>query len=550
MIQLDLFAARDFSCWLCQRLSQLVVRPAVAYLRVSSDRQQGNTSIPDQEVIVRRFAASRGVEIVATFVDDGVSARTRDDLTESFSSRPGWQSLRAYLRANPVARGGPEMVLFRDYRRFSRDTAAAWATIRELRRIGVEVQAAEQPIDWSVPEQKILVGVYITDGEVDNERRSATTRRGMVKALSEGRYIHRPPFGYRALHEGGRRLGIEVCPETGPLAADALARVAAGEKPSAVFERLRLAAPAQMMTSRGRFYEWMRSRVLLGETHVPPADGAPGYWRSGTHSPLVERAVWERVQDVLDGAAVPAQQARKTRFWAEIPLRGLLRCPRTGAALTGSRSKSKQGVYHWYYHGQGAGAYRVPAGVAHAAVQAWMDAQTLSPGAAAIWKAVAEDVAAEYAALADRRRTELLAQLDALNVRRVRAAEAAVEGRIDSDGYARLAAQYHRAEADLQAKLATAPPTENMNWDDLAWALDLFANLGQVYRAAPPQTKRDLVGSIMPAGLKVSDGAVIEPLLVPPAGLLIADSEPESNAKAPAASEETAGARSGDPDGT
>ena len=142
----------------------------VLYARVSSDRQSGNTSIADQLALLRAWASRSGYDVAAEFVDDGESARVRDGLTESFESRPGWRALRAFLRLNPARRGGPTLVAFKDYKRFSRDVAAAHATIRELRAVGVQVQAAEQPIDWSVPEQKLLVGLYLADGEVDNDR--------------------------------------------------------------------------------------------------------------------------------------------------------------------------------------------------------------------------------------------------------------------------------------------------------------------------------------------------------------------------------------------
>lgn len=63
--------------------------------------------------------------------------------------------------------------------------------------MGVIVNAIEQPLDLSIPEQGLILAVYLSMPEVENHRRSLNIIAGMRRALKEGRYIVSPPKGYK-----------------------------------------------------------------------------------------------------------------------------------------------------------------------------------------------------------------------------------------------------------------------------------------------------------------------------------------------------------------
>lgn len=63
--------------------------------------------------------------------------------------------------------------------------------------MGVIVNAIEQPLDLSIPEQGLILAVYLSMPEVENHRRSLNIIAGMRSALKEGRYIVSPPKGYK-----------------------------------------------------------------------------------------------------------------------------------------------------------------------------------------------------------------------------------------------------------------------------------------------------------------------------------------------------------------
>jgi site-specific DNA recombinase len=53
--------------------------------------------------------------------------------------------------------------------------------LRTLNNIGVDAQAVEQPLDLSVPENKMMLAVYLAQPEVENDRRSLNVFGGMRK---------------------------------------------------------------------------------------------------------------------------------------------------------------------------------------------------------------------------------------------------------------------------------------------------------------------------------------------------------------------------------
>lgn len=68
--------------------------------------------------------------------------------------------------------------------------------ISKLKSFGVEPQAIEQPLDMSVPENKMMLAIYLTAPEIENDRRGLNTFYGMRRARKEGRWPGLAPVGY------------------------------------------------------------------------------------------------------------------------------------------------------------------------------------------------------------------------------------------------------------------------------------------------------------------------------------------------------------------
>ena len=59
--------------------------------------------------------------------------------------------------------------------------------ITMLRKFGVEPQAIEQPLDLTIPENKMTLAIYLTAPVIENDRRSLNVVYAIRRAKKEGR---------------------------------------------------------------------------------------------------------------------------------------------------------------------------------------------------------------------------------------------------------------------------------------------------------------------------------------------------------------------------
>ncbi len=519
------------------------MRHALAYSRVSSSDQAEGYSLRAQQSAIASGAARYGAVIVGHYSDDD-SAKHGRTLTESFDRRPGWQNLLKQIRQHPAKRGGPTLVLLKDWSRFSRHTAAGWAMIHQLQQLGVEVQAVDQPIDWESPEHPTLVGMYLSLPEADNRRRQVSIRAGQRQAAIEGRWVRRAPVGYRPTYAvvPGRmrpeRVGIEPDPEIGPLMAEAyLLATDPDVSLDSIRKQLRRPNGQPLFSSANWLSQALRRRVCLGEVLIPAGGGQPERWALGAHEAIIDRATWEAVQDRLDGSLrKPNGRQKKLKLSPDLPLRGHLLGP-GGDVLTGSGSTSRHGYTVWYYHGRGKGAYRLKADEAHEALLDCYRQLSPSPGFLAVLRAVCEQEIEGRAARASIDLASARAALQAAERRQLAADEAIVDGTIPADAYVRLAASRAAAveEATVRVEAAKGTTKEDGTRDlkALRYVLPLLTDLAGLWEASGIEGRHALVGSTFPSGLTVADGRVVEPRFGPLLSALAASTKPKTTAADP-----------------
>jgi DNA invertase Pin-like site-specific DNA recombinase len=116
-----------------------------------------------------------------------------EDHSAKTFNRPQWKK---YLLDLKRSKGKADLVLFVKWDRFSRNAGDAYQMINTLRKLGVEPQAIEQPLDPSIPENKMMLAFYLAAPEVENDRRALNVIAGMRRAKKEGRYMGLAPIGY------------------------------------------------------------------------------------------------------------------------------------------------------------------------------------------------------------------------------------------------------------------------------------------------------------------------------------------------------------------
>ena len=312
------------------------MKKAILYIRVSTDEQaERGYSLKDQEARLRKYCEINSIEIVASFFED-FSAKT--------FNRPEFKKMLEKHKRNKER---VNYLLFIRWDRFSRNTTEAYAMISTFKKIGIEPQAVEQPLDLSIPENKMMLAFYLAIPEVENDRRSLNVTQGMRRAKKEGRWMSTAPIGYNNVTrpDGSKRI---VPSEDAPLVKWAFEQYSKGR--FHVDELRQLSNKKGLKCSKSMFYILLRNPAYYGKIFIPEYNGERALLVKGIHEPLIPVALFEKVQLMLSGKKI-VKTSYETQH-SEFPLRGFLVCSRCGKKLTGSASVGRSGIKYYYYHCQ------------------------------------------------------------------------------------------------------------------------------------------------------------------------------------------------------
>jgi site-specific DNA recombinase len=217
--------------------------------------------------------------------------------------------------------------------------------INVLRKFNVEPQAIEQPLDLEIPENKIMLALYLAAPEVENDRRALNVRNGMRRAVKEGRYMGQAPVGYsNKVTEDGQKY---IAPHEPDASIMKWAFEKVAEDKCFVSDVFRQAKVKGLSCGKSQFWNLLRNPAYCGKIFLRGYKDEPDRVLPGRHQPIISDSLFYRVQDILDGKKKTYQL--KVGFREELLLRGHLICPECGKILTGSGSKGRSRKY-FYYH--------------------------------------------------------------------------------------------------------------------------------------------------------------------------------------------------------
>ena len=162
------------------------------YARVSTEAQEARGTIGSQLEALRARVAAEGDELVAEFVDDGMSGARLD--------RPGLDALR-----DAAEQGSVEAVWCLSPDRLARSFAYQMLVLDELARLGVAVCFTDSPPIDDDPEARLLVQVQGVIAEYEKAKFAERERRGKLYRARAGEVLSRKvPYGYRRVPRGPR----------------------------------------------------------------------------------------------------------------------------------------------------------------------------------------------------------------------------------------------------------------------------------------------------------------------------------------------------------
>jgi site-specific DNA recombinase len=311
------------------------VKTADLYIRVSTDEQaEKGYSQRNQEELLKKYCGLNNI-VIRNIIFEDHSAKT--------FNRPKWklllQSLKKYKRKT-------DLVLFLKWDRFSRNAGDAYQMINILRKLGVEPQAIEQPLDLSIPENKIMLAFYLAAPEVENDRRALNVLHGMRRARKEGRYLGKPPYGYiNKVTEDGKKYIATLEP------AATIVREAYLEVIKGIYHTEQIYEQAKRKgfpSSKSVFWYVLRNPLYCGKVFISQYKDEENTYVKGQHEPIISEYLFYQAQDALNGRK-RGLYLTGVRDRPSLILRGFVTCPECGKILSGSLSKGRS-KYYAYYH--------------------------------------------------------------------------------------------------------------------------------------------------------------------------------------------------------
>lgn len=349
------------------------MKVADLYIRVSTDEQADKGySQRSQEEVLKKYCDHHNIKVRKVIFEDH-SAKT--------FNRPEWKKMLTYLKKS---RGrGVNKVLFTKWDRFSRNAGDAYQMINTLRKLGIEPQAIEQPLDLEIPENKMMLAIYLAAPEVENDRRALNIFYGMRRAQKEGRHLRKAPFGYINRMEGSKKFIAPVKPAS-TMMKRAFQTILQSQYPAKhVWQKLK---EDGLKLGRAQFYEAIRNPIYCGKIFVPAHKDEEEQFVNGQHEALVSEGDFYRVQNILEETGRKKYRPRVVSD-EHLPLRGFLICPECGKVLTGSGSRGRSKRYY-YYHCTSECGYREKAPVFNEYIAKEMNRFTLKKGRQEIYSKI------------------------------------------------------------------------------------------------------------------------------------------------------------------
>lgn len=156
------------------------------YLRVSTDDQEDNTSIEQQDIDCTEYCDENGHKVVGVFRDVWTGSVWRE--------RKGFMEMRArYLK------GEADAVLVRTYSRFTRMIADYFILTQEMKDHGVKLLCVKEQYD-DTPLGRMLQAVQMGFNEQERETTRQRTMDGKrARVVNQNKYLAstKPPYGFQ-----------------------------------------------------------------------------------------------------------------------------------------------------------------------------------------------------------------------------------------------------------------------------------------------------------------------------------------------------------------
>ncbi len=458
------------------------MKKAVIMCRVSSDEQAKGYSLDIQFEQLTKYCDRNNISVVKHY---------REDHSAKNFNRPQFQNFLQFVKKN---KGEVNLLLITSWDRFSRNLTDSLVMLRALDKIGIQVQAIEQPIDMSIPENKAMLAIFLAIPEIDNDRRSIKIKGGIRGSLKAGRWCRQAPIGYRNSRDQQNKPVIIPSDKAEDIKY-AFEQIAIGKLQSELRTELNKKG---IKISRSNFSKLLRNTIYTGKIIVPKCEDEPLMIIEGLHDAIITDKLFFEVQQMLSDNKKTRKLPVYNSLREELPLRGLLSCSSCGEKLTGSRSKSATGNHYFYYHCNYCGNERFPINLVNETFESIMDDFTFTKESKEIYQLMVKQLLTTDSKDSKLKQVQLKKSLNEVSSRIEKLQDLLVDGKIDQKQYGETMKRYTTQKFSLIDQINDISQIDNEYLGWLKNGVDALSNLRTHYNKSMIREKQQIISSIFP----------------------------------------------------
>src|SRR3989344_2159511 len=310
---------------------------AVLYLRISDEKQIGNTSLEVQDQFCKDFCKRQNLKIVDVIRLEAVSAK--------YTNQQRVNELVSYSKKN---RNNFDVLVVYKLSRFARSVKQHYQIKNELEKYGIVLSSASETID-TTPIGRFTENSLAAFYQLDNDIRRENTVSGMSERIRQGLWRWRLTWGYCSIRKPGEPLLPAVKDASlSPHIKDIFELYSRG-----IYTFLHIARLMNQKVvidrngkrysfSKQTVYKILTNKYYCGLLHNP----FDGFDYSGKHEPLISMKLWKKVQDILTGKSKSRGRIRLNDN-PEFPLRGNL-FAECGCKFTACKSRGQSKYFDYY----------------------------------------------------------------------------------------------------------------------------------------------------------------------------------------------------------
>ena len=461
----------------------------IVYTRVSTDEQsEQGYSMQHQEVTATAYCDLKNYNKVMLI---------KEDYSAKSFKRPEWKKLMDFIKAN---KGLVNKLVFLKWDRFSRNSYEAQGMIKELEKLNVFVECIEQPLDLNVPENLLLLNIYLTVPEIENTKISIRTKAGMRQATKNGCWVGTVPLGYdrdRVVVGNSQRKNATLKPNKDVIIVERIFTLFTKEYLSSETIRIRVKDLYGKSISKQSVLDILKNCAYIGKVKVKAYKEETEEVIVGLHKAIISEVVFQEAQDILNGKKRKHERKDKNE---DFPLKEIIKCSVCDLSYTASITTKNKGLklYPYYHCSKTKGHDRYSKEIVHSVFDALLDEFEVNFEIKELYKKVLGETINKHNKRIIDEQNSIGKQIETTQNRIKNTENKIADCENGGTEFLGMLKRYKEEENDLIMKHATLKAEATPKNADIEYLLELFNSFKILYHSSDFILKKKIVSSVFP----------------------------------------------------